>query len=158
MKVAVLGVATTQFGELWDMSPRTLVRQAVSEALTKSDLSITAIDALYVGNMLSGILGGQENLGAFFAEELGFAGPAFKIEGACASGGLAFYNGAVAVRSGMFERVLVVGVEKMTDHKPEDVALGLMGAGSDVERQAGITFPGLYAILARAHMEKYKTT
>ena len=102
MKVAVLGAATTQFGELWDISPRALVREAVSEALLASNLRITDIDALYVGNMLSGILGGQENLGAFFAEELGFAGPAFKIEGACASGGLAFYNGAVSVKSGIF--------------------------------------------------------
>jgi acetyl-CoA C-acetyltransferase len=158
MKVGVLGVATSKFGELWDISPRQLVREVVDEALSQSDLKLGEIDALYVGNMLSGILGGQENLGALFASELGLRCPAFKIEGACASGGLAFYNAAIAIKSGTFSKVLVVGVEKMTDHKPEAVASGLMGAGSDEERQAGATFPGLYALMARAHMQKYGTT
>lgn len=158
MKTAVLGSATTQFGELWSVSPRIMVQSVVEEALVKSSLKITDIDALYVGNMLSGVLAGQENLGAFFAHELGLRCPAFKIEGACASGGLAFYNGFLGVKSGMFEKVLVIGVEKMTDHKPEDVAVGLMGAGSDQERQAGATFPALYALMARAHMAEFETT
>ncbi len=158
MKVGVLGVATTQFGELWKASPKSLVQEVAEKALLDSHLRKGQVDALYVGNMLSGILGGQENLGAFFADSLGLTCPAFKIEGACASGGLAFYNAALAIKAGFFKRVLVIGVEKMTDHKPEEVALGLMGAGSDEERQAGTTFPGLYALMARAHMEKYGTT
>lgn len=158
MKVAVLGVATSHFGELWGVSPRRLVSGVVSEALTNSNFDKNEIEAVYVGNMLSGILGGQENLGAFFAQELGLNCPAFKIEGACASGGLAFYNGHLAVVSGAFKKVLVIGVEKMTDHKPEDVASGLMGAGADSERMAGATFPGLYALMARVHMQKYGTT
>ncbi len=158
MTVSILGVATTQFGELWDTSPRALVKGVVDEALIDSRLQLKNIDALYVGNMLSGILGGQENLGAFFASALGLVCPAFKVEGACASGGLAFYNGALGVRSGEFTNVLVLGVEKMTDHKPEEVALGLMGAGSDEERLAGATFPGLYALMAQAHMREFKTT
>lgn len=158
MKVAVLGVATTKFGELWEVSPRTLVREAAGSALERSSITIADIDAIYVGNMLSGILGGQENLGALFAEELGSTCPAFKIEGACASGGLAFYNASLSILSGVFKKVLVVGVEKMTDHKPEEVATGLMGAGVSLERQAGCTFPGLYAIIARAYMNRYGAT
>src|SRR3989344_390946 len=158
MQVGVLGVATTKFGELWGVSPRQLVRQVVTEALAQSRLELKDIEALYVGNMLSGILGGQENLGALFASELRLTCPAFKIEGACASGGLAFYNASLAVRSGVFKNALVVGVEKMTDHKPEEAAMGLMGAGSDSERQAGATFPALYALMARVHMQKYGTS
>ena len=158
MQIGILGAATTKFGELWGISPRQLVREVVAEALADSNLKLKDIDALYVGNMLSGILGGQENLGAFFAAELGLTCPAFKIEGACASGGLAVYNAGLAVRSGQFNHVLVVGVEKMTDHKPEEVATGLMGAGSDEERQAGATFPGLYALMAQAHMREFGTT
>jgi len=158
MKTAVIGAATSNFGELWDVSPRALVRQIVDHALSDAHLKISDIDAIYVGNMLSGILGNQENLGAFFSHELNLTCPAFKIEGACASGGLAFYNGLLGVRSGAFEKVLVIGVEKMTDHKPEDVALGLMGAGSSAERYAGATFPGLYALMARLHMNEFGTT
>ena len=158
MKVAVLGVGTTKFGELWGVSPRALVREAVEEALIDANLKLADIEALYVGNMLSGILGRQENLGALFAEELGISCPAFKIEGACASGGLAVHSAILSVLAGIYKTVLVIGVEKMTDHKPEEITSALMGAGHDEERAAGITFPGLYAILARAHMEKYKTT
>ena len=83
---------------------------------------------------------------------------AMKIEGACASGGLAIHAGVIAVLSGIYETVLVVGVEKMTDHAPSEVAKALMGAGSDVEREGGATFPALYALMARAHMEKYGTS
>lgn len=158
MNIYVTGVATTKFGELWGISPRSLARQAVSGALEDAGLKFKDIDALFVGNMLSGMLGGQEHLGAFFAEEIGLAVPAFKIEGACASGGLAVHNAVNSVAAGQYETVLVLGIEKMTDHKPEDVATALMGAGSDEERSAGATFPGLYAMLARSHMQEYGTT
>lgn len=158
MKIAFLGVGTTKFGELWEVSPRTLVCQAVNEALGDAGLSLAEIEAVYVGNMLSGILGTQENLGALFAEELGMRVPAFKIEGACASGGLAVHNAVNSILAGTYKTVLVVGIEKMTDHKPEEIAMALMSGGHDEERAAGATFPSLYALLARAHIEKYKTT
>ncbi len=158
MNVYIQGAATTKFGELWGTSPRALAKQAVTGALADADLELTDVEALFVGNMLSGMLGGQEHLGAFFAEELGCAVPAFKIEGACASGGLALHNGINSVLSGQYKTVVVLGVEKMTDHKPDDVATALMGAGNESERLSGATFPGLYAMLARAHMEAYGTT
>ena len=158
MNISIVGAATTKFGELWGISPRTLARQAVTGALEDAGIKPPAIQALFVGNMLSGMLGGQEHLGAFFAEELGMSVPAFKIEGACASGGLALHAGINSVLSGQYEIVVVLGVEKMTDHKPEDVATALMGAGSEEERLAGATFPGLYAVLARAHMAEFGTT
>lgn len=158
MNVFVTGAATTKFGELWGVSPRSLAREAVFGALKDARIESKNVDALFVGNMLSGILGGQEHLGAFFAEELGLSVPAFKIEGACASGGLAVHLGVQSIVSGQYKTVVILGLEKMTDHKPEDVATALMGAGSEEERTAGATFPGLYAILARAHMEKFGTT
>lgn len=158
MRVSVLGAATTKFGELWQASPRDLVKNVFSEVIEQSEITASDIQAIFVANMLSSSLGGQDHLGAFFAEELGLKVSAMKIEGACASGGLAVHAGVLAVSSGIYETVLVVGVEKMTDHKPEEVAKMLMGAGSDVEREAGATFPGLYALMARVHMEKYGTT
>ena len=158
MNIYITGAATTKFGELWGVSPRTLAGEAVDGALKDAAISGADVQALFVGNMLSGMLGGQEHLGAFFAEELGFAVPAFKVEGACASGALALHNAVNAVLSGQYETVCVLGVEKMTDHKPEDVATALMGAGSEAERLSGATFPGLYALLARAHMNEFGTT
>jgi acetyl-CoA C-acetyltransferase len=158
MKIYITGAATTKFGELWATSPRTLAKQAVGGALKDADIDASKIEALFVGNMLSGMLGGQEHLGAFFAEELGLSLPAFKIEGACASGALALHNAVNSVLGGLYETVCVLGVEKMTDHKPEDVATALMGAGSEAERLSGATFPGLYAMLARVHMQEFGTT
>lgn len=157
MNIFALGAATTKFGELWGVSPRTLARQAVTAALKDAGLVSSRIQALFVGNMLSGMLGGQEHLGAFFAEELGLKVPAVKVEGACASGGLALHTAINSLLAGQYETALVLGVEKMTDHRPEDVATALMGAGSEEERLAGATFPGLYALLARVHMQKYGT-
>jgi len=158
MNVSVIGAATTKFGELWGVSPRTLAHEAVEGALADADIAKSNVQALFVANMLAGPLGGQQHLGPFFAEELGLPVPAMTIEGACASGGLAVHAAVNSIRSGQYDTVVVLGVEKMTDHKPEDVATALMGAGSNEERLAGATFPGLYAILARAHMEKFGTT
>ncbi len=158
MNTVIVGAATTKFGELWDISPRTLARRALGNALNDAGLTADMIDALFVGNMLSGMLGGQEHLGAFFAEELGVDAPAIKVEGACASGALALHTAVMSVLSGQYETVAVLGVEKMSDHKPEDVARALMGAGSEEERRAGASFPALYALLARAHMQAYGTT
>jgi len=158
MHIYVTGAATTKFGELWGTSPRFLAREAVFGALTDAGILPKNVEGLFVGNMLSGILGGQEHLGAFFAEEVGLSVPAFKIEGACASGGLALQNAVNSLLSRQYKTVVVLGVEKMTDHKPEDVATALMGAGSEEERSAGATFPGLYALLARVHMETFGTT
>ncbi|MFC1647360.1 thiolase domain-containing protein [Patescibacteria group bacterium] len=158
MNAYIIGSSTTKFGELWNISPRSLATEAVTGAVADANIKTNDIDALFVGNMLSGLLGGQEHLGAFFADQLGLNVPASKVEGACASGGLAVHAAMMAVISGMYETVCILGVEKMTDHKPEDVARALMGAGSQDERFSGITFPGLYAILARAHMKKFGTT
>jgi len=159
MNAFVIGAATTKFGELWSISPRTLAGEAFENALKDSKISKGRIEALFVGNMLSGILGGQEHLGALFAEELELPNiPAFHIEGACASGGLAVHAAVNSVLSGRYRTVVAIGVEKMTDYKPEVVSEALMAAGSDEERSSGVTFPGLYAILARAYMEKYRVT
>jgi len=159
MNINVSGIGITKFGELWGVSPRSLARQAVEAALEDAGLSVSDIDVLIVANMLSGILGNQEHLGALFSEELGFFHtPSFKVEGACASGGLAVHTAVNSLLGGKYKRVMVLGVEKMTDHKPEFVSSALMGAGTNEERLAGMTFPGVYALLAQAHMKTYGTT
>ena len=158
MQIAVLSGATTKFGELWEQSPRSLAQEVVSQAIEQAGIEKKETQALFVGNMLAGILGGQENIGAFFADELGLEVPAVRIEGACASGGLAVHQAVLSLLTGKYQTVLILGIEKMTDYKPEEVAQALMAAGSDEERKAGLTFPGLYALMAQAHMEKYGTT
>ncbi len=158
MKISILGGATTKFGELWEVSPRALAREVITNALLDASKNASDIDAIFVGNMLAGILGYQANVGSFFGEELGRFVPAFHIEGACASGGLALHNAINSITSGKYKTVLVLGVEKMTDVSQDDVMAGLMAAGSDEERQAGATFPGIYALMAQSYLQRYNVT
>ena len=156
MKIQILGAATTKFGELWNVSPRELAHEAIHKALSRANKQPKEVDALFVGNMLAGILGKQANLGSFFVEELGIHVPAFHVEAACASGGLALHTAINSILAGQYKTVVVLGVEKMTDYPQDDVTAGLMAAGSDEERHAGATFPGIYALMAQAYMQKYQ--
>lgn len=155
MKISVIGASTTEFGELWKASPRDLARQAMQGALKNAKKEAPEIDALFVGNMLAGMLGNQANLGSLFVEELGHFVPSHRIEAACASGGLALHNAINSILAGHHNTVMVLGIEKMTDSNQDEVTAGLMAAGSDEERQAGVTFPGIYALIAQAYMQKY---
>lgn len=158
MKIKVLGTGLTKFGELWDKSLLDLAHEAALEAIDDSRLPVNQIEAVFVANMLSGKLSNQDHLGAAIASNLGIKGASFRVEGACASGGLAVHLAIQSLLSGTYKNVLVVGVEKMTDASSSEVSSALMGAGSEMERKAGLTFPGLYALMAKAHMQKYGTT
>ncbi len=158
MRIKVAGIGLTKFGELWDKSLLDLAHEAATEAINDSGLHIRDIEAVFVANMIYGRLAGQDHLGAVVASELGIKGASFRIEGACASGGLAVHLAIQSLLAGTYKNVLVVGAEKMTDAATSEVTSALMGAGSDMERRAGLTFPGLYALMAKAHMAKFGTT
>lgn len=158
MKVSVTGTGITKFGELWDKSFYDLAEEAANHALLESKLEADQIDAVFCANMLSGNLTGQNHLGAIITSILNINCPAYTVEAACASGGVATNLAYQAILSGQVQNALVIGVEKMTDYTNAEVTSGLMGAASEDERMAGLTFSGLYAIMANAHMQKFKTT
>ncbi len=156
--VAIIGVGITKFGELWDDSMRDLFVDAALGAI--DDAGVDHIDSMYVGSMSPGLFVGQEHIGPMMAEYLGVAPcPATRVESACASGGVAMRSGFFEVASGASDIVLVGGVEKMNDVGGDEATYALATA-SDQEWEAfnGVTFPGLYAMMAVAHMHKYGTT
>jgi acetyl-CoA C-acetyltransferase len=156
--VAVIGVGMTKWGELWEKSLRTIFVETALLAL--DDAGVDRIDSMYVGSMSSGLFVGQEHIASLLADYLGQAPvPSARVETACASGGLALRLGFMEVASGMSDVVLVSGIEKMTDVSGYEATYAL-GTAADQEYEGyhGITFPGLYALIARAHMEKYGTT
>ena len=160
--VAVIGIGCTKFGELWDKSFRTLVVEAGEMAINDASLSGEQIDELFVGNMSAGRFVGQEHVGALIADYSGFATdhiPATRVEAACASGGLAFRQAFTSVASGMADIVVAAGVEKMNDVGTEETT-DVLAAAADREWEgiAGVTFPGLYAMIARDYMNKYGLT
>ena len=157
--VAIVGVGQTKFGENWHQSLKQMAFESSMAALSDAKLDKGGIEALFVGNMASGRFTGQKHLGALVAESLGIGVPAANCEAACASGALAFKQGCLSIQSGKYDVVLVTGVEKMSDVKVEEASLSLMAAGEqEWEGAAGLTFAGVYALMARAHMYKFGTT
>jgi len=156
--VAVIGIGMTKWGELWNKSLRDIFVETALAAF--EDAGISRIDSMLVGSMSSGLFVGQEHIASLLADYLGQTPlPSTRIETACASGGLALRYGFMEVATGMSDVVLVGGVEKMTDVSGHEATYAL-GTAADQEYEGyhGITFPGLYALIARAHMEKYGTT
>src|SRR4030043_206882 len=157
-EVAVIGVGMNKWGELWEKSLRDVFTEAAILAL--DDAGCGKIDSLIVGCMSSGLFVGQEHLSSLLADYLGQVPvPAARVESACASGGLALRTGWIEGAAGLSDVALGGGVEKMTDVNGHEATYAL-GTAADQEYECyhGITFPGLYALIARAHMEKYGTT
>ena len=156
--VAIVGIGLSRWGEVWDASLRTLWTEAALAAL--DDAGLDRVDAITVGSMTPGLFVGQEHLGALLADELGMAGvPATRVESACASGGVALKTGFAEVAAGLADIVLVTGVEKMTDVSGDECTAALAAAAdAELEVFYGATFPGLYAMMARAHMARWGTT
>lgn len=160
MKVAVIGTGLTKFGELWDDSFTDLFIEAGKSAIEDAGIAGEDIGALYVGNMSGGRFIEQEHIAPMIADHVGLTPmPAVRVEAACASGGLALRQGIMAIESGLHEVVVVGGIEKMTDISTERVTQTLITA-ADQEWEAGVgmTFPGLYAMMARKHMHDFGTT
>jgi acetyl-CoA C-acetyltransferase len=156
--VAVVGIGIMKWGELWEKSFRDIFTEAGLNAI--DDAGVDHIDSLLVGCMSGGLFVGQEHIGAIMADYLGQKHiAAGRVESACASGGLAFRQAFIEVASGMSDIVMAGGVEKMTDVSGDGATYALAtAADQEYEVFHGVTFPGLYAMMARIYMQKYKVT
>ncbi len=156
--VAIIGIGMIKWGELWEKSLRDLAVEAALKCF--EDAGTDQVDAITIGNMSSGLFNQQEHLASLVPDYLGkLHTPAMRIESACASGGMAVRTAFLEIASGVSEYALALGVEKMTDVDGGE-ATAALAAASDQEYEAfhGINFPGLYALMAKAHMEHFGTT
>ncbi len=114
-------------------------------------------DRIIVGNMFSGVGSRQEHLGAYLASMLGIDNiPAYKVEAACGSGGVAVHNAYLAIKSGESSVVLVTGVEKMTDLEVNEATSALaMADNNEFSASVGATFTSLNAMTYRAYLNRY---
>lgn len=153
--VSIIGIGQTKIKEHWNRSLRELAVESVLAAL--KDAHIDRADALYVGNMLSGEMTGQENLGALVADHIGMAGiETLKVEAACGGGAAAVHVGYLAVASGQFDVVIVVGAEKLTELSNCGTTAALAtAADADYEAIHGVSFVALNALLMRRYMHEY---
>lgn len=158
-RVAIIGIGMTKFGQLWDRSLTSLAVEAGAKAVHDAGIRHKDVEVLYGGTMSSGLFANQEHLASMLADHSGFKHiPSIRVEAACASGGLALRQAYIDVGSGMHDIAVVGGVEKMTDLGTYP-ATKVLSTAADTERESamGITFPGIYAMMARLHMHKYGT-
>lgn len=158
--VMITGVGSTRFGRHDGRSIESLAVEAGNAALLRAGLDRREIGAVYLGNFVAGPLSGQEVLAGLIADELGLANiPCTKVEGACASGGIAFRHAVMAVESGYCDAALVIGVEKMTHASGSAVTSALNCAMDNrSDGPSGLTFPGLFGLAWRVHADMYGTT
>jgi acetyl-CoA C-acetyltransferase len=154
-EIAVIGIGQTPVSENWDQSIREIAGEAVLAAF--EDAGISSCDGLFVGNMLSGLLSRQENLGTLIADWVGLHDKeSVKVEAACGSGAAALRAAIMAVSSGEQDCAVAVGVEKMTEMKGSETTAALAtAADADYEVIHGLSFVGINALVMQRYMHEY---
>ena len=158
--VAVVGAAKTAFGAFADRDLRSLAVEAGQKCLKDAHARPEDMEAFYLGNFAGPSFTGQNHLAPYISTALGMRGiPATRFEAACASSGSAFFHAVSAVAAGLYDVVMVLGVEKMTS-QPTAVVTEILAAAGDCsgEIAAGSTFPSLFGMIARRHMHQFGTT
>ena len=158
--VVVAGIGKTAFGAFPDRDLRSLAVEAGQKALGDAHAAPSMVEAFYLGNFAGPSFVGQNHLAPYIASAMGIHGvPATRFEAACASSGAAFFQAVASVAAGLYDVVLVTGVEKMTSQTTARTTEILAAAGDLAgEVRAGATFPALFAMIARRHMYQYGTT
>jgi len=159
--VSIVSAGLSKFGKLEGLYAREIFAEATKEAFDRCPKLDPKrdIQALFIGHMGESYEH-QGHTGATMADWIGLGHvPATRTEAACASSGVALRAAICAVRSGLSDVVMVGGVEKMT-HRPTAEVTEYLAMASDYpfEQWHGMTFPGLYALMATAHMHEYGTT
>ncbi len=156
----MIGLGKTNFGAFADRDLRSLAVEAGLKCMEDAHVKPSQIEAFYLGNFAGPSFVGQNHLAPYIASAMGVMGvPCTRFEAACASSGSAFFHAVSAVAAGLYDLVLVGGVEKMTSQSTPRVTEILAGAGDmGGEGRAGATFPALFAMIARRHMYQYGTT
>lgn len=150
----------TPFGAFPDRDLRSLAVEAGQKCFKNGHAAPSQVEAFYLGNFAGPAFVGQNHLAPYVSAALGILGvPSTRFEAACASSGSAFFHAFHAVAAGIYDTVMVLGVEKMTSQPTPKVSEILASAGDcGGEMKAGSTFASLFAMIARRHMHDFGTT
>jgi acetyl-CoA acyltransferase len=162
--IHVEGVGMTRFGRFLDRNLKSLAHEAIAQALEDAERPLSDVQAVFFANSLAGLITGQEAVRGqtvMRAEGLEYA-PVINVENACASGASAVHLACTALQAGLYERVLVVGAERLS-HPDKSRSFAALAAAADVEEvpegPAGRSmFMDIYATAARHHMERHGVT
>jgi acetyl-CoA C-acetyltransferase len=156
-KVAVVGVGTTKFSGAQSKTNTELFSEAAIDAINSAHVRTKDIQALLVGNVLNDFEEGQQIANTFIAENLGLRNVATNMyDGACASSGVAIRDAFIWIASGMYDMILVGGMERASAMGTQ-LATNCYAMYSDrfYENPTGITFPGIFAMLTHLYAKKY---
>lgn len=182
--VYLVGAAMTPFGKFLDKSVKDLTRDAVNDALADAGATTDDVGAAWFSNTTQGVMEGQYCVpGEIALRDMGFQGIAMtNVENACASASTAFNGAVTAIRAGVTDVALAVGVDKMYDqdkaksfaifdgatdvHRQKETFERLMALGDGVDepededaanRQRS-PFMDIYACFAKQHMKMFGLT
>jgi acetyl-CoA C-acetyltransferase len=156
--VNIIGAYHSSFGKLEGETLYTLYKKAAKGALQDAEIEAAAIDGVFVGNYSGGAFNRQENIASYGVNALPELRhkPMYRTETACSSGSSAIHMAIMAIKSGMMKRVLVVGLEKMTDLDIAGVTEALaLATYWPEEGSKSVTAPCMFADLAKGWMKKY---
>lgn len=153
--VYVTGVGHHPFGRFPDTPLKTLAATAALAALDDAGITVRDVDAAICANAYAGLLNGQESIrGETWLRGIGLGGaPVMNVENACASGSTAVHLACLAVASGQYRTVLVVGAEKMfVGDTGRTLAALANSADTEVMGNIGLQFSAVDAIRVREMM------
>src|SRR5437870_1122156 len=158
-RVAVIGVGVTKFGK-HERTSAELFAEAAADALLDAELPVSAVQALYYGNVVGSETEHQLHTGPQAASILGIPTiPTTRFEAACASSHAAFRHAVMEIAAGVSDVVLVGGAERVLNvPTPESTEYFAYASDANWEQTLGLTFPGVFALIACAHMQRYGTT
>jgi acetyl-CoA C-acetyltransferase len=154
--VRVAGVGLTHFGRYPERTGRDLFAEAALAARDDGGVARDDFDALAYGNFMGSLSERQGHQAPLMAESAGLNCPATRYEEACASAGVAVRSAVQQIRTGEADVMLAGGMERMNNLGTARVTEGLATAADELyEIRSGMTFPGAYALMARAYFEEY---
>ncbi|MDY6817971.1 MAG: thiolase domain-containing protein [Halobacteriales archaeon] len=154
--VRVAGVGLTHFGQHPERTGRDMFAEAGINAIEDAGVDRDDIEELYYGNFMAELAEHQGHQGPLMAEAVGLDIPTARYESACASSGAAVREAVKNIRNGESDVLLVGGCERMNNLGTAGATEALAIAADDLyEVKAGITFPGAYALMARAYFEEF---
>ena len=160
MGATIASAASTKYDTHSESSSRELFGEAALKAFNDTSIGPNDLDAVYVGNFMGDLIEDQGHMGALLADHIGAREAAsVRIESACASGGATIRQAILAIESGAADAVLAGGVELMSVADIEHVTDALANAADDIyENEQGLTFPGIYVLMARRYMHEFDAT
>jgi acetyl-CoA acetyltransferase len=152
--VYIVGIDMIRFGRFPEKSVPQLGAEAALLALDDAGLGIDDMEALYAGNLMQA----AAMVGQRILQEIGQTGiPVTNSANACATGATAFREGWTAIKAGIYDVVLVVGVEQLG----RAGLLGGGGGGTGIPKEGLLgsqTMPAVFAEAGMEHSRKYGTT